>query len=1030
MNFLKSIAKLYYDNIGADNRGDITLADILFVFPNRRAGLFFKREYCATATHSTFAPETIDINRFTAQLSSLSMANDVELLLHLYNSYTAVIQAKKEGGEMVDVMSFDEFIPLGSMMLTDFDEVDKYLVDASMLFTNTDNLKSLTIEPNFFTENQLNAIGSFWSNALKSDDDGALSFQEHFVSIWSLLAGIYQHFRAQLAELGIAYQGMIYRDVVENILPHTAQAGPYKRIVFIGFNILTASERAIMVHFQKHKMADFYFDYPGQYGRGSVLSKTVGAMYDTNLKEFKSLYHYAQPSACQCAGIHIYSTPSVTEEVATAATIINRSDTRTDAGSGSAKSLSETTLLVLADESLLTPMIKHLPRVVEKVNITMGFPLSKTTVATLIDNIVMLQSNLTSRADGTVAFYHRWLIAVLSHPYIQMHYGSIPHSLVDHLTANNYIRIDVGTLHGIIDSIILKSNDSPSDAVRGEALKKILSIHTAVDETLKYLSTVLGEIILCLSDDLDRGARHLDAELEMAFVVQYRAYVLQLSAFLSSTGTSLNVSTLYQLISRLTGSLKVPFVGEPLDGFQIMGTLESRLLDFDNIIILGFNDKNIPGTHNTKSLLPYTLRRAYGLPTHEMTDAIAAYNFYRTLYHARTMHLIYNNRQRSSSNDVSRYYYQLRYLMPRVVDGISVTEHNIESHIPRIVSHSDVVSITKDAIVMDRLNQYRSPNGRTISASALKNYIACPLKFYFAAVAHVYEANEIDEVGQSSLLGTIYHKAMELYYRRRTKPSALTGSECEKLVEEAFSAVRDDERENKRGLELAGFNLLICRIVQQFVLTTVSFDCRRTPFKLLSTEEDINVFVEGVNYKAIVDRTDMTLDSRRINIIDYKTTRTDSTKDPSFSLTKMFCGDDHAHHEVFQTLLYCYIYLASHNECPPVSVRPNIYNIYSLNRNKRVTHDAFERQVITVKVPTAMLTQPLSSLTDADILSPKVPTTPIVVSSYADIKPYFEYMLHRLISEIFDPGIPFAQRKTTNSCRYCPYRYLCGEKKN
>lgn len=1014
-SFLHSIAELYYRQIEELHDGSLSMADILFVFPNRRAGLFFRKEYFGIASHTVFAPNTTDINRLCESISPLKLANDIELLLTLYNAYTEVY-AKNESADTANRLDFNDFISQGSIMLSDFDEIDKYLVNQSYLFKNIDDLNSLTIENNIFSNEQIEAIRQFWNNANVSESDsGNLTFKKKFVSFWSLLLPIYTLFKEKLQQKGIGYPGMIYRDVVENILKTTDPMPQYKRVVFVGFNVITPTEEGIMKHFDRQGIADFYFDYPQQYGDNSVFSNTVGKMYDAN-RHFKSLYLYSQPTEIQCADITIHSTPSATEECEIASQTIH--NIYRSAGN-SIEKLSASTALLLADESLLTSILDTLPHYIDDLNITMGYTLNQVPIANLVENIIVLQIEARP-ANNSVSFYHKPLINILTHPYLQSRYHSLASEIVRHITQYNFVRIDQTELHSLI-------NNSRETDSNKQLFIELFSHYSTTTDILGYLTKTLNLLIDNIDADTDTDTNNINENFEIEYLCQYHEYLCQLDAMLREAKIETDTKTLNLLIERLTQRLKVQFKGEPLKGFQIMGMLESRLLDFENIIIVGFNDSLIPGTSIKKSLIPYNLRTAYGLPTYELTDAIYAYNFYRTLYRAKDVHLITNSSNNSTSNnEISRYYYQIKYLLPSLGCNNKLAELRYDIPIPAPTAPTNQPTVNKNSTIMAELNRFDTTNGnRFFSASSLKQYIACPLKFYYGTLANLKDVQQVTEVDNAPLLGNIFHKAMELYYKKNIR-QPITDSMIEALAKEAFAELK---KERNKGLELSGFNHLIFNVVCRFIKCTLAYDSRREQFTILQTEENITGSFNNAAIKAIIDRTDITDTTGVINIIDYKTTHATESK-YTFNLLNLINSTKSTDHEIFQILLYCHIYHQQHN-IPAEKIRPNIYNIFELYKIKENSSTNFENKILTIKVPTLLLSDTGPDTIDFEKLQELNPKefAEIEVYSYADIKRPFEYVLKHLFDEIYNPEIPFTSNPTdtaNNNCTYCPYTRLCG----
>ena len=618
MKFLQQIAKIYAKILTPTSQ-------FLFVFPNRRAGLFFRKELLSLVKKPIFAPDITDINSLAALISPLQKANDIELLFALYESYVHVRSQHTD-----EIESIDAFIPFGTTLIGDFDEIDKNLVDTKLLFSNIADLKTINDQSQFLSDEQIAALKSFWGN-VQNERNENLSFNRQFISLWDDLHDIYTHFTQSLITRGIGYDGLIYRTAIKKLSTFNFQLSTFKSIVFIGFNSLTTSEYRIFKHFQQQGIADFYFDYPACYSAPSPFASTVGKYYERNLRKFPSRYPYTQPTEPHIPNITLHSTPSATNQINVACSLLtnNNQQPATDEiqnlnPNGDYRPLTvdsrqqNSTAILLADESLMPSLIQQLPAHIKRINITMGYPLSITPIATLINHILTLQTELTNNREGIAQFYYKPLLSILSHSNIQSIYPTSSAKIIDQITRANYIRITAEKLHEIINNL------NTTDEER-QFFITLFTPHTTASDLLEYLINSIHQLSTLKSQ--------LSTEKE--FLYQYNQQLNQLKTLLvtNSQLSTLNSQLLKMLIMRLTSSLKVQFKGEPIEGMQIMGLLESRLLDFENIILIGFNDQKVPGNKSVNSIIPYNLRRAYNLPTHEVSDAIQAYNFYRTLYH-------------------------------------------------------------------------------------------------------------------------------------------------------------------------------------------------------------------------------------------------------------------------------------------------------------------------------------------------------------------------------------------------------------
>ena len=986
MKFLQQIAKIYAEKLTPTSQ-------LLFVFPNRRAGLFFRKELLALVKKPVFAPDITDINSLAATISPLQKANDIELLFALYESYVHVRSQHTE-----EIETIDAFIPFGTTLLGDFNEIDKYLIDTKLLFSNIADLKNLNDQSQFLSEEQIAALNSFWGK-VQNERNENLSFNRQFISLWDDLHDIYTHFTQSLISKGIGYDGLIYHTAIEKLSTFNFQLSTFKSIVFIGFNSLTTSEYHIFKHFQQLGIADFYFDYPTCYTSPSPFASTVGKYYERNLREFPSRYQHTQPSEPHTPNITLHSTPSATNQINVACSLLTPN---------SSLLTPHSTAILLADESLMPSLIQQLPANIEKINITMGYPLSITPIATLINHILTLQTELTNNREGITQFYYKPLLSILSHSNIQSIYPTSSAKIIDQITHANYIRITTQELHNIIANL-------NTDDEEKQFFTTLFTSHTSTPELLKYLSDIITQL----------STFNFQLSTEKEFLYQYNQQLNQLKTLLTTNSSLLTPNLLRMLIMRLTSSLKVQFKGEPIEGMQIMGLLESRLLDFENIILIGFNDQKVPGNKSVNSIIPYNLRRAYNLPTHEVSDAIQAYNFYRTLYHTKNLHLIYDSRNEGAQNEISRYFYQLQYLL-----RAPIQQYNYQLQIQNTNNETpdnQEITIHKTSEIIDKLNSYKISNA-SLSASRLKDYIACPLRFYFSTIANIKSPNEINETGESSLLGRIYHKAMELYYNQHTTPQSLNPKQIEILVHNAFI---EESKSSGRQVQITGFNSLIFNLTHQFITNTIRFDIARykqNQFSNVQSEVEINQPINQINFKGYIDRIDKTDDT--INIIDYKTTATPKNEIGIPNIINLFNSYKSSHHELFQIILYCHIYNSSflipHSS---LKIRPLLYKTYELSKSDTQLHN------IKLQVPNQLLDPnnlpPLDTPLEA-ISTDKNSCTLIEITEYSLIATPFEWLLTRMLNNIYNPNIPFATTENSTeekACKFCPYKTICKKNK-
>ncbi len=946
--FLRQVAAVYCDI--EDKEPGLRMEDICFVFPNRRAGLFFRKELATMRRRVSFAPEFKGINDLFYSSSDLTPADSIDMLFTLFSVYRRHID---------DGMTFDRFVSFGNMLIADFNEIDKYLVDARMLFSNIDSLKQLMQDGDYLTPEQQAIISRFWGNVVRHGQHKRFNMQ--FVSLWSRLFDIYSDFRDTLRQQGHGYDGMIFRDVVDN----GSLACSAKRTVFVGFNALTPTERKVLDTLRP--TADYYFDYPQWIVE---MTESAGRFAAENMLRYQSRYPLpAAPSGGKCR-VNIFGTPSKTGQTKLISRLLNQiysrdgEDTRTPSRCA----------VILPEESLLIPQIHSLPASVGTVNITMGYPLSLSPIAVLMKQIIALQSDIRIKG-GKEMFHFRTVHMILNHPYIINRNEQLSLSLIS--------RINTERLVAVPPSLFASCGDP-----------LLAAIFTPCPSTAALCSYMEEIITLTVSHILENGGSPLDIE----FIYRYKAALTRISRNLGDN-TDIDRRTFASLIDQMTSSLTVPFKGEPLQGMQIMGMLESRLLDFEHIIISSFNDDIVPRRQTAQSIIPYNLRRAYGLPTYEVNDAIYSYNFYRLLSRCSDVSLIYDSRTENGGNEISRYYYQLKYLFPHLFD---ISEYTVAPPASPAGPAPEPISIPKQGAVRDALLRYLDPNAAdALSASSINEYLNCPLQFYFSRIAGLQPVNELTEEIEVDQFGTIFHSAMELLYKNR-RGTRITPDDIDHMKQLAEPAIRQAYRDLLGTEEMNGIQLITVHLLKRIVTKTLEKDRTRTPFLYIGSETRITrtpfpVTVGGqprtAHLKGFIDRIDSDPDGRRHHIIDYKTGITPLDYGDG---TALFTSSPKRPKAVMQTLLYCMM-AESHLSLSPDSIQPHIYGIRNLQDTE-----------LTLLAPTDS-GKPHKAL----------------LENYAQVKAPFEDSLRRTLEALFDLTTPFTPTDNPDNCTWCPFSPLC-----
>lgn len=956
--FLQQIASLFYQQYGAE------VSRLAFVFPNRRTGLFFQKYLSEVADKPLFSPTILTINDLFVQLSGKQTADRINMLFMLYDIYV------RHSGS---TETFDEFLYWGEMLLNDFDDVDKYMADARMLFTNVTDLREIENDFSFLDAEQIATIRTFWSSFYPKGDSPN---QEEFLAVWKILYTLYNDLRDALAAEGRGYEGMIFREVVEQMEQNNCCDLPYTKVVFVGLNALSVAEERFLIQLQKRGIADFYWDYASD--KVTDLNNKASYFVERNLKNFPSQYPLPAEEKVDTE-IEVIGIPSGIGQAKQVYTLLNELCKEDEMSPEEALR----TAIILPDEHLLIPVLNAIPEQIRRINVTMGYPLAGTPVASLMEYILALQKNVRY-VDRQPVFYFRDVLPILNHRYISSTCPEIVNALVKDIAENNRIYI------------------SAADLGKTDLLSVLFLPVTDVNTFSDYLINVLQELNKVMhalsSGEEEEDATQRTNDLEQEFIFHYFTTVNRMKEIMQDAGIEMKIDTYFRLLKRVTDTITIPFRGEPLSGLQIMGVLETRALDFDRLIILSMNEGIFPLRKAANSFIPYNLRRGFGLPTYEHQDSVWAYHFYRLIYRASHVSLFYDTRSNGlQTGEVSRFVHQLHYHYEVPLQNKLVV-YNVSS------AKTPALQVKKTDEVMQRLNAFHKGGNRAISASAVNTYLDCPLKFYFSVVEGIQEEEEVSETIESNVFGSILHKVMEELYMplcgkivtadllkaiKKDTP-VLTGAIARAFAEIFFMS--DVVR------PLTGQNFLIGEMIRKYVEKILERDSKLTPFRYIESERKINrLFTLGDNrteiqLKGFIDRIDEVRDA--VRIIDYKS---GSGTSVFTSVESLFDKEDKDRAKaVMQVFMYSWMLGAA-----PAgkTIQPGIYYMRTL------FSDSFDASVSRRIERTK--TEPVTDF-----------------SAYSEA---FEGELRRCLDEIFGRETPFTQTTTEKACAWCPFKDICGK---
>ncbi|WP_243345385.1 PD-(D/E)XK nuclease family protein [Parabacteroides sp. FAFU027] len=940
-----------------------TISEQIFVFPNRRAGIFFQKYLAMLSEKPMFSPQITTVNDLFRSFTSFRVCDRINLLFKLYHLYISISKSSE---------TFDEFAFWGEMILNDFDDVDKYVVNARQLFSNIRDLKEIDNGLDGLTEEQIAAIKEFWYN-FRPEKQGKT--KDDFLSTWEILYPLYQAFREELETENNVYEGMIFREVAERIIHKEALDLPKGKIIFVGLNALSRTEEILLEYLQKEEAADFYWDIESpqvvdEDNRSSLFINRYS-------RQFPSLLTITKDKETTTPNIELIGIPSATGLAKQVYEIVEKwikdghiADTE--------KAIN--TAIVLPDEQLLLPTLYAIPESISTINVTMGYPLASSPIAGLMEHLFAMQENWRM-VRKQPAFYYRFLLPVLNHRYITNLAPEACEKIYQNILSFNRIFIET------------------SDFEKNPLLSKIFKPVKSGDDIAAYLMEVLEQIQKHYKaqydeNEEDESEKMTMSNLEREFIYHYYITVSRMREVMAETDVQMSSDTFFRLLRQMVTGVSIPFQGEPLSGLQVMGVLETRALDFENIIILSMNEGVFPLRGATNSFIPYNLRVGFGLTTFEHQDSVYAYHFYRMIYRAKNISLLYDTRSEGmQTGEVSRYLHQMKYHYRMPIAEKLIT-YDISLHQNR------PIAIEKNERIQQQLQRFLESGDRALSASAINTYLDCPLKFYFQEIEKISEEEEVSEELEANQFGSMFHRIMENIYEpmknRVLQAETLEGIQknhvlLDKEVENAFM---EFVFKTDKPQELTGNNFLIGAVLKRYVQQVLEVDRKLTPFTYRASEERIEDIISTdsdltVKLKGSIDRVDEVNEITRI--IDYKTGAGVSTFN---ELSDLFNSEQKKRPKaVMQVFLYAWLYKRKYKTA---DISPGIYYL-------REIFGDFDPIVAVSAIKGKK-----EKVEDFNIL-------------YAD----FEQGLKNCLDEIFNLDKKFVQTGIEEHCTYCSFKEIC-----
>lgn len=952
--FLQLVAHDLYTKIGND------LSRTVLVFPNKRANLFFNEYLAEESDQPIWSPAAMSISDLLQKLSVQKAGDPIRLVCELYKVFKEETESRE---------TLDDFYFWGELLISDFDDVDKNMVDADKLFSNLQDLKNLMDDYEFLDEEQEEAIRQFFQNF---SIERRTELKEKFISLWDKLGIIYHRYRENLAELGIAYEGMLYRNVIEQLDTDRLK---YDKYVFVGFNVLNKVEKEFFQKLQKAGKAMFYWDYDLFYTQ-RISKHEAGEFIKRNLIDF--------PNELPESYFDIFRKPkkiryiSASTENAQARFLpewVKATQTHTT------QIVSEKeNAIVLCNEALLLPVLHSIPQDVQNVNITMGFPLAQTPVYSFINAAMELQTN--GYRPDTGRFTYEAVSKILKHPYIRQ--------LSDHATR--------------LERELTKTNrfyPLPSELKKDDFLTILFTPQSNIRELCDYLLRLIKSISILYRKEGEYD--DIFNQLYRESIFQSHLKINRLYSLIESGELSVRTDTLKRLITKVLTASNIPFHGEPAIGLQIMGVLETRNLDFRNLIMLSLNEGQLPKAGGESSFIPYNLRKAFGMTTIEHKNAVYAYYFYRLIQRAENITLLYN----TSSDGLNRGE-ESRFMLQLLVEGPhEITREYLEAG--QSPQNTLEIQIEKTPEILRRL--YRAydtaqPESVILSPSALNTYLDCRLRFYYRYVAGLKTPDEVSAEIDSALFGTIFHLSAQLAYTDLTANGKMIQREdLERLLRDEIKLQGYVDQAFKQELfkvapeekpEYNGVQLINSKVIVSYLKQLLRNDLQYTPFEMVAMEKKVSEKITiqtalgplTLRLGGTIDRMDAKEGTLRI--VDYKTGG--SPKIPA-NIEQLFTPSETRPNYIFQTFLYAAIM----SRKQPLMVAPALLYIH------RAASESYS--------PVIEMGEPRK---------PKIP-----VNNFAFFEDEFRERLQALLEEIFDEKEPFTQTEDIKKCAYCDFKAIC-----
>lgn len=955
-SFLKLVAADLYKHTEGN------LAHTAVVFPNKRAGLFFN-EYLAQESDSPiWSPAYVSISELFRSLSPWEVGDPVKLVCELYKIFRRETQSTE---------TLDDFYFWGEMLISDFDDADKNRVDTDKLFSNLQDLRNIMDDYTFIDDEQEEAIRQFFQNF---SIERRTALKERFISLWNVLGNIYKGFRESLASQNIAYEGMMYRHVIEHL---DVDKLPYEKYIFVGFNVLNKVEHTLFTQLKDAGKAVFYWDYDEFYMKENrqAVTHEAGEFIRRNLRDFPSpLSGELFKNLSKPKEVHYIASSTENAQARYLPQWIRNNLTTPE----------KETAVVLCNEALLQPVLHSLPAEVKHVNITMGFPLSQTPVYSFLIALLELHTHGFNFKSGRYTFQS--VVTLLKHPYTRQLTGQAE-LLEKELTRNN------------------RFYPLPGELGKDEFLTRLFTPLSGNLNLCIRLSETLQQVASIYQANTS-GTEDTDAFNQLYRESLFKAYttINRFRTLIEEDELTVQSETFRRLLVKVLSATNIPFHGEPAIGMQVMGVLETRNLDFRHLVLLSVNEGQLPKSGGDSSFIPYNLRKAFGMTTIEHKIAVYAYYFYRLLQRAERITLMYN----TSSDGLNRGEWS-RFMLQFLIEWPHpITRQFLEAG--QSPQGTSPITVEKTPDVMRRMQSLfdvRANPKAKFSPSALNYYLDCPLKFYYRYVAGLSAPDEVSAEIDSATFGSIFHYAAEHIYKDLTTHGKVINKETletllrnevklQDYVDTAFKKLFFNVPQNEKP-EYNGVQLINSAVIARYLKQLLQNDLRYAPFTFIASEMEVDEPIDiqtpkGViksHIGGIIDRMDSK--DGTLRIVDYKT---GGDADTPPHVESLFIPDKKRSNYVFQTFLYAAIMCRKQ---PTMKIAPALLYIH--------------RAATETYSPVIQMGEPRK---------PKE-----AVEDFSKYEKEYRERLQGLLEEIFNPEKSFTQTEIIEKCTYCDFKALC-----